>query len=169
MSRRPRRLPPAIALAARISVGSAAIFGSQIGADEGGVRFGVDRAAAEPPTGARVDPRPGAAPARGASVDPTADIAAELARLAGHRVELAADGQSYRIVDIAGEGPPLVGHIERRGRDLWLRAAHGPARRLAGPLAHPRMAGPHYKVWVIGDLAPDGSLVARRLGVLAPP
>ncbi|HTE54409.1 MAG TPA: hypothetical protein VK698_26330 [Kofleriaceae bacterium] len=92
----------------------------------------------------------------------------ELARLAGQRVEVAADG-SYRIVDVAGEGAPAVGVIERRGAELWLRSPVGPARRLRGPLAHPRIAGPGYKVWVTGAVARDGSLVVRRLGVLARP
>jgi hypothetical protein len=104
-----------------------------------------------------------------AAADPPILIAAELARLEGHRVEVAPDGTDYRILDVAGEGAPLVGVVERRGRDLWLRPAVGQARRLRGPLAVPRIAGPGYKVWVMGRDAPDGSLVARRLGVLAPP
>jgi len=110
-----------------------------------------------------------AALARAATAAPPPAVAAELARLEGHRVELSAGGAPYRIVDVAGEGPPEVGIVERRGRDLWLRPFRGPARRLAGPLAVPRIAGPGYKVWVIGRPGPDGSLVARRLGVLAPP
>jgi hypothetical protein len=92
----------------------------------------------------------------------------ELARLDGHAVQ-AAPGGDYRIVDVAGEGAPLVGVVERRGGELWLRPARGPALRLVGPLAVPRIAGPGYKVWVVGRPAADGSLVARRLGVLAPP
>jgi hypothetical protein len=91
---------------------------------------------------------------------------AELGRLGGHRVELVAGG--YRIVDVAGEGAPVVGVVERRGAELWL-VGGGAARRLAGPLAQPRIAGPGYKVWVLGVNGPDGSLVARRLGVLARP
>ncbi len=80
-----------------------------------------------------------------------------------------AGGADYRIVDVAGEGAPLVGVVERRGAALWLRPTRGPARRLTGPLAVPRIAGPGYKVWVVGRAGADGSLVARRLGVLAPP
>lgn len=116
-----------------------------------GVRAGV--AEAEPP--------PGVVP-HGSGVR-----LEELARLDGHRVELVEDG--YRIVDVAGEGAPLVGVVERRGADLWLRLDRGAARRLEGPLAVPRIAGPGYKVWVIGSAGPDGSLIARRLGVLSPP
>jgi hypothetical protein len=96
-----------------------------------------------------------------------APIAAELARLDGQRVELR--GGRYTIVDVAGEGAPLVGVVERRGAALWLVAERGPARRLTGPLARPRIAGPGYKVWVLGSVGADGSLAARRLGVLAPP
>jgi hypothetical protein len=69
--------------------------------------------------------------------------------------------------DIAGEGAPLVGTVERRGADLWLIGET--TVRLSGPLAHPRLAGPGYKIWVLGSLSADGSLRARRLGVLAPP
>ena len=113
-------------------------------------------------------------PARGEA--PSADrerararVAAELARLDGHRVVVAPDRLSYRIVDIAGEGPPLVGVVERRGEALWLRGEDGGAVRLDGPLAVPRIAGPGYKVWVVGARSPAGALIARRIGVLAPP
>ena len=97
-----------------------------------------------------------------------ADIARELARLAGHRVAVAPDGQSYRILDVAGEGAPEVGVIERRGRSLVLVRSDRSAVPLAGPLAVPRIAGPGYKVWVLGRIE-RGALHARRLGVLAPP
>jgi hypothetical protein len=97
-----------------------------------------------------------------------ADVASELARLAGHRVEVASDRQSYRILDVAGEGAPEVGVVERRGATLFLRRADGSAVALGGPLAVPRIAGPGYKVWVLGRVE-RGVLVARRLGVLAPP
>ena len=53
-------------------------------------------------------------------------------------------------------------------RALFLRRTDGSAVELAGPLAVPRIAGPGYKVWVLGRLA-RGALVVRRLGVLAPP
>ena len=98
-----------------------------------------------------------------------AQVDAELSRLDGHRVTLLDGGADYRIVDVAGEGAPLVGVVERRGPALWLRPERGPARRLSGPLAVPRIAGPGYKVWVIGRGGADGSLIARRIGVLAPP
>lgn len=97
-----------------------------------------------------------------------ADVKSELARLAGHRVAVAPDGASYRILDVAGEGAPEVGVVERRGAALFLRRADGSAVALAGPLAVPRIAGPGYKVWVLGRIE-RGALVARRLGVLAPP
>ena len=80
-------------------------------------------------------------------------------RLVGHTVR---DGA---IVDIAGEGAPRVGVIERRGAELWLRGEG--EWRLVGPLAHPRIAGPGYQVWVLGPVE-DGALHARRLGVLRP-
>jgi hypothetical protein len=96
-------------------------------------------------------------------------IQRELERLRGHRVEVAPDGRSYRILDIAGEGAPLVGVVERRGAGLWLRGEDGLDRRLTGPLAIPRIAGPGYKVWVIGSVNQSGQLSARRIGVLAPP
>ena len=90
----------------------------------------------------------------------------EVDRLVGQRVAVADDG-SYAIEDVAGEGKPLVGQVVRAGDDLLLDT--GAARyRLTGPLARPRMAGPGYKVWVLG--ADDGeSVQARRLGVLRPP
>jgi hypothetical protein len=95
-----------------------------------------------------------------------AAVAAEVARLVGQDVDVAPDGQSYTIRDIAGEGPPLVGIVERRGDELWL-VGDGTVR-LVGKLAHPRIAGPGYKVWVIGEVKEDGMHV-RRLGVLRPP
>lgn len=99
----------------------------------------------------------------------TPALQAEVARLEGHAIEVAPDGASYEIRDIAGEGPPRVGVIERRGRRLWLMEAGGEAVRLSGPLAVPRIAGPGYKVWVIGEVDARGDLRARRIGVLAAP
>ncbi len=100
-----------------------------------------------------------------------ADVAAEVARLAGQHVDVSES--TYVITDVAREGRPLVGTIERRGADLWLvptdADAGAPAVKLAGPLAHPRLAGPGYKVWVLGAPQPDGSLKPRRLGVLRRP
>jgi len=95
------------------------------------------------------------------------EIAAEVARLVGQDVAVAPDGESYAIRDVAGEGAPLVGVVERRGDALWLI---GPTRvRLTGPLAHPRIAGPGYKVWVLGVVEASGAYRVRRLGVLAAP
>lgn len=91
-----------------------------------------------------------------------AGIADELSRLIGQQVTRADDGE-YRIDDIAGEGAPIVGVVQRRGRELWVAGY-----RLTGPLARPRIAGPGYKVWVIGEISGD-TLRARRLGVLASP
>ncbi len=94
-------------------------------------------------------------------------IADELSRLRGHRVVVADDGHSYTIEDVAGEGRPHIGIVERRDDQLWLSGAGGDYQ-LTGPLARPRMAGPGYKVWVLGDVSGD-RLAARRLGVLARP
>ena len=91
-------------------------------------------------------------------------IAAELGRLVGQ--DVAVTGETYVIRDIAGEGAPRVGVVERRGAELWLTGE--PALRLDGPLAHPRIAGPGYKVWVLGEVRGE-VLWARRLGVLATP
>lgn len=98
------------------------------------------------------------------------ELVAELERLEGQRVAIT--DQGYEIEDIAGEGKPLVGVVERRGRDLYLVARDGQSYRLQGVLARPRMAGPGYKVWVLGKVsgqAPGLVIDARRLGVLAPP
>ncbi len=96
------------------------------------------------------------------------EVALEVERLAGQRVEVSDAG--YRILDVAGEGAPIVGLVERRGGALWLvptdADAGKPPVRLSGPLAVPRIAGPGYKVWVLGAPAADGSLRLRRLGVL---
>ena len=89
----------------------------------------------------------------------------EAARLRGQKLEKV--GQRYRILDIAGLGALKVGVVERRGRSLLLVTDEG-RYRLAGPLATPRIAGPGYRVWVVG-LVHRGSLRALRLGVLSPP
>lgn len=99
----------------------------------------------------------------------SADVRAEIDRLEGQKISVAADGNSLTIDDIAGEGPPRVGVVDRRGRALILLEADGTESRLDGPLAIPRIAGPGYKVWVIGDRDAGGVLRARRLGVLRPP
>ena len=91
----------------------------------------------------------------------------EVGRLAGQQVTLSADGRDYTIDDIAGEGPPMVGVVARRGPDLFLDTGAA-SYRLTGRLAEPRMAGPGYKIWVVGDLV-GHDLAARRLGVLARP
>ncbi|HTM23414.1 MAG TPA: hypothetical protein VL172_22985 [Kofleriaceae bacterium] len=94
---------------------------------------------------------------------PAPGMAAEIDRLVGQTVTVAADGASYIIDDVAGEGAPIVGVVERRGQDLWVGD-----HRLTGPLAVPRIAGPGYRVWVIGDIDGD-RLHARRIGILRPP
>lgn len=100
-------------------------------------------------------------------VDPS--IADELGRLVGHDVTIAADGKSYVIENIANEGKPHVGIVERRGPDLYLVTDAGPALRLTGVLAQPRIAGPGYKIWALGPVTPTNDLRAHRLGILAPP
>lgn len=92
-------------------------------------------------------------------------VAAILSRLEGHTVRIV--GDDVVIEDVAGEGKPLVGVVERRGRALWL-VGDGLAVELRGPLARPRIAGPGYRVWVLGERSGD-VLVARRLGVIAGP
>lgn len=88
-----------------------------------------------------------------------------LSRLQGHTARIV--GDDVVIDDVAGEGKPLVGVVERRGGALWLVGAEG-AVELRGPLARPRIAGPGYRVWALG--ARTGNvLVARRIGILAPP
>ncbi len=89
----------------------------------------------------------------------------ERSRLAGHSIEEREGG--HAIIDIAGEGPPLVGCVLRRDSRLVLKT-QGEELVLEGPLAIPRIAGPHYKVWAIGTR--DGArLTVRRLGILARP
>jgi len=100
-----------------------------------------------------------------------ADGPAVLARLEGHRARLV--GDRLIVDDVAGEGRPWLGVIERHGAELWLRTDDGPLR-LAGPLARPRIAGPGYRVWATGART-DGALGLPptlrlyRLGVLARP
>jgi hypothetical protein len=106
---------------------------------------------------------------------PAPSVAAQVARLEGQRFTVAVDGTSYTIEDVGGEGPPRVGTIERRGHGLYLIEDSGQAWRLSGPLARPRIAGPGYRVWVLGEASDadagggESTLRARRLGVLAPP
>lgn len=97
---------------------------------------------------------------------PVSFVQRELSRLVGHQVEIHSDG--YRIMDIANEGAPKVGCVRRNGDQLYLETSEG-RWRLTGPLAVPRIAGPNYKVWVIGNTTPAQSLLATRLGILAPP
>lgn len=123
-----------------------------------------------------------AAPEQGAS------LAAEIGRLQGQRVRIAdtstgtstgtsagpgpGHGAGYVIEDVAGEGAPVVGVVEQRPGGLWLAGEDGVTYRLAGVLARPRIAGPGYKVWVLGAVIVqrgENVLRARRLGVLAPP
>lgn len=97
---------------------------------------------------------------------PNSEWQDELERLVGHKVEHSNEG--YRILDIAGEGEPRVGCVRREGKDLYLES--GDRRwRLTGPLAVPRIAGPNYKVWVIGKPTAALTLPVQRLGILAVP
>lgn len=89
----------------------------------------------------------------------------EIARLVGHSVQRTQKG--YRILDIASEGAPLIGCIHRVGSSLLLVNADL-SLRLTGALAIPRIAGPNYKVWIIGQQVGD-ELHATRLGILARP
>jgi hypothetical protein len=95
------------------------------------------------------------------------ELADVLDRLRGQRVTVAADRRSVSVDDIAGEGRPWIGAVERRGDALWLIAASG-ALRLTGALARPRIAGPGYTVWATGRRDGD-ALVLRRIGVLRRP
>jgi hypothetical protein len=112
-----------------------------------------------------------AAPPRPAPIEaailvvPPADVPAIAARLAGHAFRT---GDGVVIVDdVAGEGRPWTGVVERRGEALWLVTALG-AYELTGPLARPRIAGPGYTIWVVG--ARDGTrLTATRIGILRRP
>jgi hypothetical protein len=104
------------------------------------------------------------------------DIRDQLARLEGQRVRILDEGtahdRKYVIEDVASEGAPVVGVVERRGQALWLVAEDGASYRLAGALARPRIAGPGYKIWALGAVTAGSGeriLVARRIGVLAPP
>lgn len=90
----------------------------------------------------------------------------EIDRLIGQTVQVSDDG--YEVIDIAGEGRPLIGCIRRVGKELYLES--GDKRwRLTGPLALARIAGPNYKVWVIGTPTAAMTLPATRLGILAGP
>ena len=124
---------------------------------------------------AAAERRPGSSPA----VTPAPQAAASLAiapteaagmleRLAGHRARVVAG--RLIIDDVAGEGRPWVGVIERRGGALWLRT-DGPTLLLGGPLARPRVAGPGYRAWATGTLVAGSppTLRLRRLGILARP
>lgn len=97
------------------------------------------------------------------AIDP-GEADAIAARLIGQRFTIAADRASVTIEDIAGDGPPTIGVVERRGDALWLGD-----HELTGPLARPRLAGPGYTIWVIGAAGADGSIRVRRLGVLRRP
>jgi hypothetical protein len=91
-------------------------------------------------------------------------LCAELTRLVGQMVAPGPAG--CELLDVAGEGRPLIGTVERRGAELWLVGEV--SLRLEGPLATPRIAGPGHRVWVLGARAGE-VLRARRLGVLARP
>jgi hypothetical protein len=90
----------------------------------------------------------------------------EIDRLIGQTVQVSADG--YEVIDIAGEGRPLIGCVRRVGKELYLES-EDKRWRLTGPLALARIAGPNYKVWVIGVPTAAMTLPATRLGILAGP
>ncbi len=94
------------------------------------------------------------------------ELQAEVGRLEGHTVKI--EKGTYEILDIAGEGAPRVGCIHKVRNELVL-VGDGFQITLRGPLAVPRIAGPRYKVWVLGDATGNGVLMARRLGILAGP
>lgn len=96
-------------------------------------------------------------------VGDTAAARAMIVRLAGQRVRW--QEGVLAIEDVAGEGRPWIGVVERRGEALWLVGEV--ALRMTGPLARPRLAGPGYLVWATGERVGD-TLAVRRLGVLAP-
>lgn len=116
------------------------------------------------------------------------ELRQELSRLEGHEVVVNADGSSYHIVNAAAEGPAMIGLIEARGQKLWFIKdnrhsqqsqqsqsqqvrirRHGRSQwRLRGRLAIPRIAGPGYKVWIVGEIR-AGALWVRRLGILRSP
>lgn len=114
----------------------------------------------------------------------------QLDRLQGHtvtRIESSGALTGFRIDDVAEEGRPLVGWVRTRGDELILTATDGRTYRLLGPLARKRIAGPGYKVWVLGEIrlsaatvaasnrsepaAPRlaGSVSIHRIGILASP
>jgi hypothetical protein len=97
-----------------------------------------------------------------------AEARAIVARLPGQLTRVA-PGRVW-ISDVAGEGSPWVGVVERRGRALWLVGELGDAFELRGPLARPRLAGPGYTVWVLGDLDEVAhTMRVKRLGILRRP
>jgi len=113
------------------------------------------------PTDTRADAPPEAA----RLIDAPARIAACADRFPGHaRV----DASVLELLDAGGsDRRPWLGVVERQGDDLWLRTPIG-ALRLRGTLARPRIAGPGYLVWVVGERRARDLHVAR-LGVLARP
>jgi hypothetical protein len=98
------------------------------------------------------------------------EVDAIAARLVGQQFTIAPDRSSITIDDIAGEGAPRIGVVARDGRALVLDTDEG-RFVLAGPLARPRLAGPGYTIWVIGDVQPGSvpTLTIHRLGVLRRP
>ena len=90
-------------------------------------------------------------------------LALMLSRLEGHTAAIGPSG--LEIADVAGAGRPLIGVVERRGDELWLVPQEV---RLLGPLAHPRLLGPGYRVWLIGSWDTVG-VTGERFGVLAAP
>lgn len=103
-------------------------------------------------------------PANGLSASQQSD---EVSRLVGHVVEEKVG--EYSIIDVAGEGAPIVGCVRVENDQLILESEPNQRFRLSGPLAIPRIAGPNYKVWVIGEILNSDILVVSRLGILATP
>jgi hypothetical protein len=101
-----------------------------------------------------------------ASVGTLHPLQEELDRLIGQRVQASRDG--YHVLDVAGEGQPQVGCVRSHQGALYL-VSDTARSQLAGPLAIPRIAGPNYKVWIIGDVDDQGRLWVRRIGILASP
>ncbi|MCE9577783.1 MAG: hypothetical protein K8W52_31910 [Deltaproteobacteria bacterium] len=113
---------------------------------------------------AEADPTPAPPAAATLAIDPGED-AAIAERLRGQR--FARLPGAIRIDDAGGDGPPWIGTVARRDRDLWL-VGDGFALRLTGPLARARLAGPGYAIWVTGAITGD-AIAAHRLGVLRRP
>lgn len=151
------------AAAALLAAGVAAVTAATAAGEPATATPAAPPAAGPPVSPAAVTPAPPAAASLVARDE--AGARAMVGRLGGHRARRV--DLRLHVDDVAGEGRPWLGTVERRGRELWL-VGDGFALALDGPLARPRIAGPGYTVWVTGRVA-AGRLRARRVGVLAPP